>query len=355
MTRKRYLLTFGLVLALASGTAMASWYDDYDAGLAAARKGQWQTVVQKMTAAINGNGKEDNKAREYGTIFINYHPYYYRGVAYLNTGKFEQAIADFEKTQGAGDTDLGSLDTLMQRAKTKLEAASAPPEPAPAPPPQPAVAQRPAPQPVPVPAAPSIDPALRQRVTGAIGAANNSLAGARNRNASSSPQYAQAMGALAEANMKMNTAKGNDDLNAALASAQNAAMFADSAMPPSAPAAPRPSVATTVVPRPVAAANLALSDYHRAMRTALTNYFAGEFDAAARGFEDLTHAMPSNGWVWAFLGASRYSQYAFEADESYKTAALDAFRKAKATNTFHKGLPEKYFSKRIRKFFKTLG
>ena len=356
MTRVRIIGIAALSIVLAAGTAFASWYDDYEAGLAAAQKGQWQNVVQKMSAAIKGNPKEDNKAREYGTIFINYHPYYYRGVAYLNTGKFEQAIADFEKTQGPGDTDLGSLDTLMQRAKTRLAEASAPaPEPQPAAP-QPA---RPAPQPA-APAGPAIDPALRQRVAGAIGSANSALANARGRNATSSPQYSQAMGALAEANTKLNTAKDNDDLNAALASAQNAAMFADSAVAPSAAAtatARPPAAAAAPVghPKPVLAADAALSDYRSALRSALTDYFNGEFDDASRGFEQLTRAMPANPWIWAFLGASHYSKYAFEADENQKQAAVEAFRKAKASPHFRNGLPEKYFSKRIRKFFASLG
>ncbi|HEY2325763.1 MAG TPA: hypothetical protein VGJ82_23100, partial [Thermoanaerobaculia bacterium] len=282
----------------------------------------------------------------------------YRGVGYLNTGKFEQAVADFEKTSGPGDTNLGDLNALMQRAKTKLEAASAPP-PEPPPQPQPQIAQRPAPQPVapvpvPVPAGPSIDPALRQRVQAAIAGANTSLGNARNRKAGGSPQYTQAMQSLAEANAKANTAKSNDDLNAALASAQNASLYADSAPAPGAP--PKPVQTAVVTPRPVAAADMALGDYRSQLRSALTNYFAGDFETASLGFESLSKSMPNNGWVWAFLGASRYSQYAFEADDNYKSQAVDAFRRAKSSPNFRKGgLPQKYFSKRIRKFFDTLG
>ena len=351
-------LSIALLLVFTATGAFASWYDDYDAGINAANKGQWGVVIQKMSAAISAHPKEGDKERTYGAIFITYHPYYYRGVAYLNTGKFEQAIADFEKTSGPGDTNLGDLNALMQRAKTKLEAANAPP-PEPAPQPQPQIAQRPAPQPVaptpvPVPAGPSIDQGLRQRVQAAIATANASLGNARNRKAGSSPQYTQAMQALADANARANTAKSNDDLNAALASAQNASLYADSAMAPGVPS--KPVQTASVAPRPVVAADMALSDYRTQLRSALTNYFAGEFDTAARGFESLSKSMPNNGWVWAFLGASRYSQYAFEADDGYKSQAVEAFRRAKSSPNFKKGgLPEKYFSKRIRKFFDTLG
>jgi tetratricopeptide (TPR) repeat protein len=355
MIRARFFCIALLVTLITAGTALASWYDDYDAGLTAVRKGQWSVAVQKMTAAINAHDKEGNAERAYGALFYNYHPHYYRGVAYLNLGKYEQAITDFEKTSGAGEVDLGSLDTLMGRAKTKLAAASAPPTQEPTT----TVAQQPPPRQVPVtpvqvaPATPSIDPALRGRVSAAIQKANTSLAGARSRRAGSSPQYGQAIQSLTEANTKLATAKNNDELNAALAAAENSALLADSAVAPG--ALPPPVRTATVTPRVVAATEAAMADYKSTLRVALNNYFAGEFESAARGFEQLSRTMPNNGWIWAFLGASQYSQYAFEADETYKKAAIASFTKAKKTRSFKNGLPERYFSRRIRKFFETVG
>jgi tetratricopeptide (TPR) repeat protein len=354
MIRVRSFPVAVLVLVLAAGTAFASWYDDYDAGIAAARKGQWPLVVQKMSAAIAGNAKESNNARTYGAIFINYHPYYYRGIANMNLGKYEQAIADFEKTSGPGEFDLGSLDSLMQRAKSKLEAANAPepqtPVPAPVPVPVPS-----APRPVPVqPAAPSIDAGLRQRASAEIEKAKGRLAAAQQRRATGSPQYAQALQQITTANTQLATAKSNDDLNAVIAAAGNAALLADSALAPNVPAPP-PGTSPAVPTRPTAAAETVLADYRGALRAALANYFAGEFDDAARGFEELTRKLPNNGWVWAFLGASQYSQYAFEADEGYKKAAIASFKNAKRYRSWKGGLPDKYFSKRIRKFFETVG
>jgi tetratricopeptide (TPR) repeat protein len=354
MIRARFFCIALLVSLLTAGTALASWYDDYDAGLTAVRKGQWSVVVQKMSAAITAKDKENNSERAYGALFYNYHPHYYRGVAYLNLGKYDQAISDFEKTSGAGEVDLGSIDTLMGRAKTKLAAASAPPTPEP---PTTTVAQQTPQRPVvvtPVPVAtatPSIDPALRGRVSAAIQKANTSLAGARSRKAGSAPQYAQAIQSLTEANTKLATAKSNDELNAALAAAQNSALLADSAVGPGTP----PVNTAPVTPRAVAATEAAMADYKSTLRVALNNYFAGEFESAARGFEQLSRTMPNNGWIWAFLGASQYSQYAFEADETYKKAAIASFTKAKQARSWKNGLPDRYFSKRIRKFFETVG
>jgi len=337
--------SFAAVLFFAATAAFASWYDDYDAGLDAVRKGQWQTVIQKMTAAINGNPKENDKARTYGAIFINYHPYYYRAAANLNLGRYEQAVSDFEKTSGPGPEDLGSIDTLMQKAKTKLAAASTPtPEPQP---------PRPTPVPVPVPvpvqpAAPSIDPALRQQVTGEINNARGRMAAAQQRKATAAPQFAQATQALADANTRSATARSNDDLRAALAAAQNAALLFDAAAAPAA-------VATNTPPpppsRPTTASTLVLGDAAKRVRSALQFYFNGDFEDAERAFKSLSVDMPTNGWIYAFLGASQYSVYAFETDPNYKSAAMESFRMARRYGKFRNGLPQKYFSRRIRKAF----
>jgi tetratricopeptide (TPR) repeat protein len=341
-------VTIGLALLLAATAAFASWYDDYDDGLKAARNGQWSTVISKMTAAINGNAKENDKARTYGAIFINYHPYYYRGVAYLNTGKYEQAISDFERTSGAGPEDLGSIEALMSRAKGKLAQSSTPPPPEPQPPtPQPRVVPQPVPVPV-QPVAPSIDPALRQRANTEINQAKTRLAAAMQRKAGNTPQYGQATQALTDALTKSGNARSNDDLNAAIASAQNAATIADLAPAPGAPAPPPQPVILT---RPAQASTLVLADPAKRIRGALESYFNGDFEDATKKFGALTGEMPRNAYLWAFLGASQYSQYAFEAEGRYKDQAMESFHKAKSLRKWNGGLPEKYFSRRIRKVF----
>jgi tetratricopeptide (TPR) repeat protein len=346
---RRAIAIIALFIATA---ALASWYDDYDAGMNAVRKGQWNAVIQKMSAAIAGQPKENDRARTYGAIFISYHPYYYRGIAYLNTGKYEQAVADLERAEGIGEENLGSIEINMGRAKTKLAAKSAP-EPQP-PAPQPAVVQpqpRPAaPQPV-QPAAPAIDPALRQQAAAALNEAKAHLTAAQGRRAAASPQYQQAAQQFANASTLNAGARSNDDLRQVINVAQSAASIADLAVAPGAPAvaaAPPPT-------RPVAASTMVLGDTARRVRQALESYFRGDFDEAASAFGRLSSEMPKNGWIYAFLGASQYSQYAFEADEKYKSAALESFRKAKQYGKWKNGLPEKYFSRRIRRVFANAG
>jgi tetratricopeptide (TPR) repeat protein len=346
--RFRRALTIGFLFLLAATAALASWYDDYDAGLSAAKGGQWAVVIQKMSAAIKSNPKENDKARTYGAIFINYHPYYYRAVAYLSTGKYEQAIADLEQSSGAGEENLGSIETLMSRAKSKLTQSSAPP---PEPQPQPAPVPRfvPAPVPMPVqPAAPVIDPALRQQAAAAINQAKTRLAAAQERKAGNTTQYSQAAQALTDALTRNASARSNDDLNAVIASAGNAATIADLAPAPGAPV-PQP---TAIPTRPAQASNAVLAEAHHRVRDALESYFRGDFDIATAKFQTLTHDMPTNGFIWAFLGASQYSLYVFDAaDDTYKNQAMESFRKAKSFRKWNGGLPDKYFSKRIRRVF----
>jgi tetratricopeptide (TPR) repeat protein len=349
------------LLALALTTsAYASWYDDYDAGLIAVKKGAWATVAAKMSAAIKDQPKENSRLRTYGMDFRNYRPYYYRGVANLNLGKYEQAISDFETTGGPGPENLGDIATLLDRAKRMAAAAAEPAEPPPTRVDPPVRTTPPSVAPPIVtptqPTAPAIDPTQRQRASAALASTRQKLEGAQRRRATASPQYTQATNIFNDATTRFGNARNNDDLAAVINLAENAGEIAELAMPPT--AAP-PAVATTttspLVPKPVAATNAVIDQHADAVKRALEQYFAGEFEDAAAGFERLTAEMPNNGWIYAFLGASQYSIYAFEADENYKKAAFNSFRKAKQLRTWNGGLPSKYFSKRIRNAFRDLG
>ena len=355
MIRSRLTPAFLFVALLAVPAHAQRWYDHYDEGLKAVRSGDWNKVVQKMSAAIKENAKEDNKARTYGMNMLNYHPFYYRGAAYLQTGQYDQAIADLEKTSGPGPENLGSIDSLMDRARSARASASAP-APEPDRPVRPVV---PVPTPV-TPAAPQIDPALRQRATAALATAKGKIQAAQERRATSSPQFSQAMSMFTDATTRNATPRTNEDLNAVIALAQNAADFADLAMPPTpapvtpAPVTPAPVRTNPIVPRAAVGATTTVmeeADYSSDVRRALEDYFNGEFASATEQFGELTRRLPTNGWLWAFLGASQYSQYAFDADERKRDEALRSFRRARELRNWRDGLPANYFSPRIRKAF----
>jgi hypothetical protein len=201
------------------------------------------------------------------------------------------------------------------------------------------------------PAVPVVDPGIRQRADNAIAQARARIQAAQQRKATASPPYAQAVQALADANLRRAAAKSNDELNQVAALAENAALQADSATAPGAP--PAPAVAA-IIPKPVAATGDVMADSQKRVRHALEQYFAGEFESAANEFSALTKDMPRNGLIWAFLGASQYAQYAFERDPAYEASARASFRKAKELrpSLARNGLSERYFSRRVRTFFK---
>jgi tetratricopeptide (TPR) repeat protein len=356
---KQGRIAVALLTLVLTTAAYGSWYDDYDEGLIAVKKGNWSAVAQKMTAAIRQLKNENSKARTYGMDFRNYRPYYYRGVAYLNLGKYEQAIADFEATGGPGPENLGDISTLLERAK-KMAAASNEPEPPPTrvdppvrttppvvTPPVVTTTQAPVPQ---------VDPGQRQRASVALAGARQKLEGAQRRRATTSPQYSQASSIFNDATTRFGSARNNEDLASVINLAENAGDLAELAMPAS---APPPVVATTtpsaIVPKPVAATTQVIDQHADAVKYALELYFAGEFKDAAKRLEKLTNDMPNNAWIYAFLGASQYSLYAFENEQRYRKAALNSFRKAKQLRTWNGGLPSKYFSKRIRNAFREEG
>ena len=63
MTRRRLITSLVICTAFSAGVALASWYDEYDAGLNAIKAGQWKMAVEKMSAAIAGSRNENNNAR----------------------------------------------------------------------------------------------------------------------------------------------------------------------------------------------------------------------------------------------------------------------------------------------------
>jgi tetratricopeptide (TPR) repeat protein len=346
MKPTRLITLLVLCTALSAGVALASWYDDYDAGLNAIKAGQWKTAVDKMTSAIAGRKDESNNIRTYGTIFINYHPYYYRAVAYINLGQYQKAIADLEQTSGPGAIDRGSIDTLMAQAKKGAETPAVVTETV-----KPPVTNTVAPPPV----QPTIDNALRARARAALDQAKTHLQSAQQRNATNTPAYQSAQDQYIKANSRWASAKTNDDLTQIVTEADNISLLADSAVvtiatsttatqPPPPPIHDKPGVVTQSVLGPTS----------RRLRQALENYFNGDFDEATQGFESLSRDLPRNGWIWAFLGASQYSQYAFEGGDSYKVAAMNSFRKARTYGKWKNGLPDKYFSRRIRNAFKQI-
>lgn len=346
----------GIVFLSIATSASAQWYNSYEEGVAAARAGNWQVVVQKMSEAIAKMPNENNRARTYGTQFINYHPYYYRGVAYLNTGKYEQAIDDLDRALGIGEENLGSIETLHRRAEDRIKAAQVAPPPVQVPPPrvvEPPVTPPPrttTQPPISVPTTPGVDPQLepaRAQAQSAIAQADRKNNEARRANAPTAARndYNSALRKLADAQQKLATARTVADMRAVsdLASEANgkfsaAITIAQGAAPP---------------PLPTRAADDVLKAARTKIVKAIETYYSGDYNAASRQFREIAREVSKDPMVWAFLGASQYSEYYLDGDlkPELKEQAEESFRQAKKLRKSFE-LDGQYFSPRIQRFFK---
>lgn len=342
--RRRSAVIFVFTLLLSSAAFAKNYFDAYQDGLKAAANRDWNTVVQKMTEAIAGNAKE-GKVRPYGTIFEEYHPYYYRGIAYFELERFDEAIADLRKATGPGKVQLGDASSYIGRAETKLAAAKTPP-------PggggtttttTPPIDTRPA----------GPDPAIaqnRSRADQMLRDAQRARDEARNAKAETyaASVYSQGSRFLESAGDKRITASTADEWRAV-------ADDADKAQRAFVAAAQR---ARDEAGRTVTITESATTEVVNAgrenIRNALELYFAGDFNGSAKAFQRLANAsQKDNSMVWAFLGAARYYNYYLtgSSDATQLSQATEAFKNARKLNPSLQ-LSTKYFSPRVRNFYK---
>jgi hypothetical protein len=104
-----------LLLVLLVASASPDWYNAYERGIGAAKDGRYDDSIQLMTAAIEEKAEESDVAR-YEKATIKYHPYYYRGYAYLKSGDKKRAADDLGRANGRGDVDFGDLQELREEA-----------------------------------------------------------------------------------------------------------------------------------------------------------------------------------------------------------------------------------------------
>lgn len=348
MIRLRYLLP--LLLLLVAAPASADWQSDYEDGMKAASAGDWSQVVAKMSAAIAAKPNENAKERPYGTVFIPYHPYYYRGIAYFNLGKFEEAIRDLKKATGQGKVKIGSAESFLGRAETQLAAQKQPEAPQ--------VAQQPPAQTPPAPtqtrpAAPAADPNLASARTAAresITAAEKKMAEAQRARASTVPEFGRAQQMLLDARTKATAADTASDWSAVGAIADRAVSTFELAVTKSQIAAQQPKGATPQVA--AAATDDALAARRAEVRRAVQAYFSGEFQESVRAFDRLASRERDNALLWAFLGASHYYNWYLggQRDDGERSAAVEAFRSARR-NSRNLRLDDRYFPSRVREFY----
>jgi tetratricopeptide (TPR) repeat protein len=355
MIARSSLISILLLLLLASPLAAKEWYDHYNAGVDAAKKKNWTAVISNMNAAIAIKPNEEKNARTYGNLFVNYRPYYYRGAANFELGNFQEAIRDLENTGGAGPVNLGSAESLLNKAQTRI-ASNQPSPPPPVTPrendPRPTVPtntvtdHRPPP-----PNIPGVDPVIareRSRAETLLADARRKQREGQNKKAPSlaSSEWAQAQTLLQSAMRAQASAETAAQWKSVADSADRAVRQFNSAIltAESRPADPTPSIAASVLKE------------REQITDGLRDYFDGNFSQASDRFEKLVAGSGKNyPLLWAFLGASYYYEYYLSgsSDRAMKGKAEQAFRQAKSLDANLK-LDNRYFSPRVRNFYSAL-
>jgi tetratricopeptide (TPR) repeat protein len=348
MNRLRLLFPL-LFLLLVAVPARADWAKDYEDGMKAASAGDWSTVVSKMTAAISAKPAENSNAHTYGTIFIKYHPYYYRGIAYFNLGKLDEAIADLRRATGEGKVKIGSADSFLSRAETQLAAQKQPAAP------QVAQQQPQAPPAQTRPTTPAVDPNLgpaRNSARESIAAAERKMNEAQKARATTIPEFARAQELLVDARTKATQADTASDWSAVATMADRAVSTFELAVTKSQIAAAAPQTKTPTAPLTAAATEDTLAAKRTEVRRAVQAYFSGEFQESVRAFDRLASRERDNALLWAFLGASHYYNWYLggQRDDRERAAAIDAFKSARR-NSRNLRLDERYFPSRVREFY----
>lgn len=296
MTRaSRIIVSALLLVVLGSGVAHAKeFYESYDEGLKAVEAKSWNEVIAKMTEAINKNPKENKRERSYGANFFPYHPYYYRGIAYFNQGKYEQAIADLQRALGVGRVNLGTPESWVLRAEQRMALGMGGGQQTPPPPPPTAT------QVVVVPPPPPPPPTATQVVV-----------------------------------------------------VPPPTTTRPPVVPP--PTTTRPPVTTTTTPVTTPVTTGDSGALKAKVRDALRSYFNGDFQRSEIALDLLSKEQDKNAMIWAFLGASKYNSYILsgESNTSMKSGAEDAFRRARQLKPSLQ-LNAKYFSPRVRNFFESI-
>jgi len=357
MIPMRRLLITAFIILSAQSSFGATWYEEYEDGIKAARARNWQLVIRKMDAAIAQKPREGPREKTYGVIFIAYYPFYYRGLAHYELREFRKAINDLELTKGAGPFKPQDAETMIRKAKENLEGERpvVRPTPTPAPPPPtptPGPIATPTPRQTVIPlttptARPLADTStqeMERRARGLLNDARSRAAAARQQRADSLARQDYVAGSrlLSQAEQFAASASTLSQWQRVVNAAEAARIQFETSI----------TVARGALRDPV---NDILADVQRRVKSALDNYFSGKFPAAAAQFEEIARSQGDNALIWAFLGAAHYSEYYIEGETDARTKerAIAAFRKAKR-NPKYRDLPANYFSPRIRRFYRSV-
>ncbi len=114
----RHLLLQLAVICWLGGTAVFAqipWYEHYANAREAIAESQWQTAIAELDRAIALRNSPKLEAETYALRFVDYLPYYWRGVANYNLGNWAAAGVDFARAADWGVVTKSIYNESFQR------------------------------------------------------------------------------------------------------------------------------------------------------------------------------------------------------------------------------------------------
>lgn len=133
-------LHWGLIALFVSHVALADFKSEYDAGLRAAKRKDWQGVETSMRAALAQEPKSQARVRIYGMRFEPYLPHHYLALAASARGECAQVLASLNEpshiaalAQSSGGASLAAAEAGLRARCDGAQVAATPKQPEPPP------------------------------------------------------------------------------------------------------------------------------------------------------------------------------------------------------------------------------
>jgi hypothetical protein len=95
--------------------AQIPWYEHYENAREAIAETQWQTAITELDRAVALRNSPKLEVETYALRFVDYLPYYWRGVAHFNLGNFAAAKDDFARAADWGVVAKSIYNESYQR------------------------------------------------------------------------------------------------------------------------------------------------------------------------------------------------------------------------------------------------
>lgn len=121
MRYSKYIITFLILLYSTTALTQTDWYDYYTNAREALEKNQWHSAIREIDNALEKKSAPQLDVEIYSLQFVDYLPYYWRGVAYYNLGDFSKAYQNFELSFSHGVILKSPFATSFERYRDVTE------------------------------------------------------------------------------------------------------------------------------------------------------------------------------------------------------------------------------------------